>query len=259
MKMFTKDDLIRLLREIAAMNWIENRRHGNQGGVGNTLEDLLGIQENNLPIANAGEWELKAQKKGSYLTLFHMEPSPTALKFVPKIFLLKYGWKHAGAGGKYPETEMSFRQTIHGSAASDRGFKPVIDRNDRKILISFDSSLVDIRHADWLKNVEQRVGLGELNPQPYWGFDDLKYKAGSKLMNCFYVRAKEKTERGKKFFKYENITMHQGFNFDKFLAAFGEGVIYVDFDSSTHHNHGTKFRIKQDYLKLLYDKTIIIQ
>ena len=54
----------------------------------NTLEDLLGIEENNLPIPNAAEWELKAQRKNtrSLTTLFHIEPSPRALKFVPEIF-----------------------------------------------------------------------------------------------------------------------------------------------------------------------------
>jgi hypothetical protein len=257
--LFSKDDLIQKLRAIAASGWIENARDGNHGGVGNTLEDLLGIHENNLPIANAREWELKAQKKGSYLTLFHMEPSPTALKFVSNIFLKKYGWRHTEAGSKYPDNEMSFRQTIHGLKASDRGFKPVIDRANQKILISFDAQGVDIRHAEWLKSVEKRVGLNELNPQPYWAFEDLKHKAGTKLLNCFYVRAREKKEKAKKYFAYENITMHQGFNFEKFLKAFEDGLIFVDFDSRTHHNHGSKFRIKQDYLYTLYDKTTVIR
>jgi hypothetical protein len=37
-----------------------------------------------LRFANAVEWELKAQKKGtSLVTLFHLEPSPKAHKFVP--------------------------------------------------------------------------------------------------------------------------------------------------------------------------------
>ncbi|MDH4262220.1 MAG: MvaI/BcnI family restriction endonuclease [Spirochaetia bacterium] len=38
---------------------IQNSRAGNHCGIGNTLEDLLGITENNLPIPNAAEWELK--------------------------------------------------------------------------------------------------------------------------------------------------------------------------------------------------------
>ena len=138
MNIYTKEKLIDKFKEIEKLGWIENGRFGNQGGIGNTLEDLLGIEENNLPIPNAAEWELKAQKKNTsaLTTLFHSEPSPRAMRFVPSIFLPKYGWKHQNAGKKYPETEMSFRQTIHGQAYSDRGFTVIIDRENKKILIT---------------------------------------------------------------------------------------------------------------------------
>jgi len=49
-KIYTKPALIAKLKEISAMGFVPNRRKGNHGGVGNTLEDLLGIKENNLPI-----------------------------------------------------------------------------------------------------------------------------------------------------------------------------------------------------------------
>ena len=117
MEIYTKETLVTRLKEISAMGWIPNARPGNAGGVGNTLEDLLGIEENNLPIANAAEWELKCQRSriSSLITLFHMEPSPRALKFVPRILLPNYGWPHEEAGTKYPADEMSFRQTIQGN------------------------------------------------------------------------------------------------------------------------------------------------
>jgi MvaI/BcnI restriction endonuclease family len=60
MTIYSKDQLIERFNEIAAQGWIPNARHGNHGGIGNTLEDLLGIEENNLPIPNAAEWELKS-------------------------------------------------------------------------------------------------------------------------------------------------------------------------------------------------------
>lgn len=256
MKLYTKENLIAEFKEIAAKGWIENARHGNAGGVGNTLEDLLGIEENNLPIPNAAEWELKAQRVNttSLTTLFHTEPSPRAVKFVPQILLLKYGWRHQEAGLKYPENEMSFRQTIHGNSASDRGFMVKIDRNEKKVLISFDSSKVSEKNSDWLETVKQQIGLGELNPQPYWGFDDLASKAGTKLLNCFYVQAEMKKEDGKEFYKYSKVTMLQKFNFDGFLNALEEGNILVDFDARTGHNHGTKFRMRQNCLPQLYEK-----
>ena len=149
---------------------------------------------------------------------------------------------------------MSFRQTIHGQSRSDRGFMVVIDRKERKILISFDAGSVDIRHKRWLESVKKRVGLKELDPQPYWGFDDLEHKAGTKLLNAFYVGAEVKIERKKEQYHYTKITMLQKFNFDGFLKALEEGKILVDFDARTGHNHGTKFRMKEDYLPMLYEK-----
>jgi hypothetical protein len=257
---YTKQELVARLKEIAAMGWISNARHGNAGGIGNTLEDLLGIEENNLPIPNAAEWELKTQRINttSLTTLFHTEPSPRGVRFVPQVLLPMYGWPHEQAGKLYSKGEMSFRQTIHGNSRSDRGFKVVIDRKEKKILISFDAKSVEPHHKNWLASVKKRVGLGELNPQPYWGFDDLEHKAGTKLLNAFYVQAEVKTERGKEFYKYTRVMMLQKFSFDGFLKALEQGKVLVDFDARTGHNHGTKFRMRQDCLPMLYEKKVII-
>lgn len=255
-RIYTKNDLINKFKEIASLGWIPNARHGNCGGIGNTLEDLLGIQENNLPIPNASEWELKTQRLNttSLTTLFHIEPSPRALKLVPQLLLPAYGWQHDEAGKKYPKDEKSFRQTIHGKACSDRGFKVVIDRNERKILISFDYTKVDKKHSAWLKLVNKSIGLDELHPQPYWGFDDLQHKAGTKLLNCFYVQADVKKEDKKEFYNYCKVQMLQKFNFDGFLKAIESANVLIDFDARTGHNHGTKFRLRQNCLPMLYDK-----
>ncbi|MBF8249978.1 MAG: hypothetical protein HW400_579 [Candidatus Levybacteria bacterium] len=257
---YTKQALIDELKKIAESGWIMNARKGNAGGIGNTLEDLLGIKENNLPIPNAAEWELKTQRLNStsLTTLFHSEPSPRAIRFVPQVLLPKYGWPHKEDGKKYPKGEMSFRQTIHGQSRSDRGFMVVIDRPEKKILISFDSKSVDIEHKGWLESVKQRVGLEELNPQPYWGFDDLEHKAGTKLLNSFYVQAEVKVEKKIEYYKYTKALMLQKFSFDGFLKALEEGKVLVDFDARSGHNHGTKFRLRQDSLPTLYEKVTVI-
>jgi len=255
MKIYTKESLIQAFRQIRDMGWIPNARPGNDGGVGNTLEDLLGIEENNLPIPNASEWELKCQRLNttSLLTLFHMEPSPRALKFVPSILLPKYGWLHQEAGQKYEITEMSFRQTISGISRSDRGFMVVVNRNSSKVLISFDASSVDTRHSQWLETVKKRIGLRELDPQPYWGFEDLEHKAGTKLLNCFFVQAETKREKGQLFFKYSKIFILKSFRLDGLLRGLEQGFVFVDFDARTGHNHGTKFRLRRTKLPELYE------
>lgn len=255
MKTYTKEDLINKFIEIKNQGWIMSARHGNQGGVGNTLEDLLGIEENNLPIPNASEWELKSQRKNttSLITLLHSEPSPRAIRFVSQILLLKYGWPHTEAGKKYPLNEMSFRQTINCVSYSDRGFKVVVDREQSKILISFNYQQVSDRHSDWLKNVENIIGLNELEPQPYWGFDDLHHAVATKLLNCFYVLADNKRVKGKEYFLYDEVYMLQKFSFERFLNALESGYVYVDFDARTGHNHGTKFRLRQNKHPELYE------
>jgi len=178
-----------------------------------------------------------------------MEPSPRAIKFVPKVLLPLYGWEHASI-----PNEMSFRQTINALSCTDRGFKVIVDPHTQKVLISFDANAVAERHYGWLKSVERRVGLGELNPQPYWGFDDLFHKAGTKLLNCFYIHAAVKRENGREYFWYKEIMVLQKFSLDKFLQAITRGFVLVDFDARTGHNHGTKFRLRQDRLSDLYDQ-----
>lgn len=127
-----------------------------------------------------------------------------------------------------------------------------------KVLISFNAGKTDSRHKEWLVVVKKRVGLGELNPQPYWGFDDLEHKAGTKLPNTFYVQAEVMTKGKKEFYKYTKVMMLQKFNFEGFLKALEEGKILVDFDARTGHNHGTKFRLRQDCLPMLYEKITVI-
>ena len=235
MKIYSKESLIKELINIRNKGWIPNARSGNVGGIGNTLEDLLGIEENNLPIPNAAEWELKCQREKStaLITLFHMEPSPRVFKFVPQILLPKYGWKHQEAGEKYREGEMSFRQTISGHKRSDRGFTIQIEQNNRKISVSFDSNSVDARHQEWLRSVRERVGLRELDPQPYWGFDDLRNKAGTKLLNCFYVLADTKKLKTQEYFNYSKIMILRDFDVDGLIKGIENGYVFVDFDART--------------------------
>lgn len=251
----SKEQFIEKLLKIRSKGWIRNARPGNAGGVGNTLEDLLGIKENNLPIPDAAGWELKCQRSdtSSLLTLFHMEPSPREMNIVPKILLLKYGWAHQEAGAKYSPAERSFRQTICCCSRSDRGFTVVVDPEDQKVLISFDSRNVAEKHGKWLAEVDRKAGLDELDPQPYWGFEELFRKAATKLHNCFLVQPDVKKENGVEYFSYGRILMLQQFSTKKFIEAIGKGLILIDFDARTGHNHGTKFRARQEALPTFYE------
>ena len=65
------DQLIEKLSEIEQMGYVETLRNGNTG-VGYTLEELLGIKENNLQIPDLGKIEVKSQRKeaSNRMTMF---------------------------------------------------------------------------------------------------------------------------------------------------------------------------------------------
>ncbi|BAJ62162.1 MULTISPECIES: MvaI/BcnI restriction endonuclease family protein [Anaerolinea] len=253
---FTKEDLIEKIHQISREGWkksvkqtIERR---NDGAVGNTLECLLGLSENNLPIPNAQEWELKGQREhtSSLITLKHLEPSPTALQIVSCILLPNFGWRHKEAGKKYPNDEKSFRSTTDAIHYTNRGFKLVLDRNARKLRFTFSKDHIDASDPsikEWANSVPD-----SLCPEPYWGFQDLEYAIGSKIKNCFYVIAESKIENRHEFFLYKKLFVLSGFDFERFLNCIEMGLVFVDFDARTGHNHGTKFRIKQNSWKNLY-------
>jgi hypothetical protein len=262
MKLYTKEELVEIMREVFDRGWHRSvkrtRDTRNDGAVGNTLETLLGIDENNLPIPNMREWELKGQRlhTGSLVTLKHIEPSPKAARIVTSLLLPQYGWKHEQAGLKYPASEMSFRSTTSATGFTSRGFRIVVDREQQKVRFVFDASRADTSNpliALWLKTVEERSGLGPLNPEPYWGFEDLRYQIGAKVKSSFYVVAESKVEDGHEYFRYVKLFILSSFSFDNFITCIENGTVYVDFDARTGHNHGTKFRVRQNCWTQFYE------
>ena len=198
MRLHTKKELVEKIKSVFDRGWHRSVKPTvdarNDGAVGNTLEKLLDIEENNLPIPNAQEWELKGQRlnSSSLITLKHIEPSHRGAKIVSNLLLPYYGWTHKYAGKKYPKTEMSFRSTTSAIGYTSRGFKIVVDRELNKLRFIFDSQKAKKEVPEillWIKSVDKRIGLGQLNPEPYWGFEDLRYEIGSKIKNCFYIVA----------------------------------------------------------------------
>lgn len=52
--------------------------------------------------------------------------------------------------------------------------------------------------------------------------------------------------------------MLQKFSFEGFLNAIETAKVLVDFDARSGHNHGTKFRLRQNCLPMLYEKATVI-
>jgi MvaI/BcnI restriction endonuclease family protein len=257
------EELIESLRAVVEAGWVDEGRPGNDGSVGNTIEDLLGIDENNLssPDLEEFDFELKTRSLSSVanVTLFHMEPFPRSQRFVPRVLLPHFGWDHAEAGGEHPVDEQSFRLTLRGERWTNRGFSAYVNRGEAALELHFDSGRVDPAMGQWLESVERRRGtLADLSPHPMWPLQTLYEKSTGKLRNTIFAQAHTRIRNGTKQFRYDGFDALIGFQFDTFVNGLREGAVVTEFDARTGHNHGTKFRVPAAQLSDLYAETIRI-
>lgn len=256
MKIYKKEKLIKALIKIRQRGWIKTNRHGNDGAVGNTLEDLLEIPENNLAIANTVDWELKAQRREttSLVTLFHLDPEPRKpLTIVAKHILPTYGWAHKEAGKKYPESEMSFRATLSGNRITDRGFSVRVNSIESRVELVCNLNKVDKRHNKWLTQTKAKLKKSPV-PIAYWSFESLQKKCAGKIKNTIFVIADTRKNENREEFYYSEIWKLEDFAFNWLIKGIVAGNVFVDFDARTGHNHGTKFRVYSKDWPTLFSK-----
>lgn len=266
----TSDELIAKLK-LVMNKWQDGTRHGNDGNQGNTLEDLLGVKENNISLPDlGGVFELKTQKKESsaLVTLLHSNPQIPKTA-VPKL-CIALGWPHQKRLEKnYPDNEMSFRSTTYGHNYSDRGFKIVADNEHLSFIFSkehvatnkLDKSGAYPTYGDWLNSLDSRtIHYSEILPVQY-NLNDLATKIKNKLDNTVFVLCKTETnkETGHKRFFYDEAFIFSGFRTEQLIELFNTGGLFLDFDARTTHNHGTKVRVKRDRLKDLFQTSIVIE
>ncbi|MHA2612346.1 MAG: MvaI/BcnI family restriction endonuclease [bacterium JZ-2024 1] len=224
------EELIQKLNEIKNMGWIKTHRAGNTG-IGKTLEDLLGITENNIPGPNATMIELKSARKNvsSMLTLFTKSPLPPKAN---SVLLERFGYESArGYGRKELHTTVSARQfnTLRGEV----GFK--IDIRENKVnLITVQREIV-----------------------AYWDRETLRHSFEQKLPKLLYVKAEARGTGSNEEFWYNEAWLLSGFDFNNFVRLLEEGAIVVDirigqYPDGRTHDHGTAFRVFPDKLDLCF-------
>lgn len=235
----TLDDFIREYRKIQDMGWITTHRSGNTG-IGKTLEDLLGIAENNYQEPDFGEYELKASRlnSNSMLTLFTKSPLPrgsnTALR-------LAFGYS---------------------SSAYD---------NDEKVLHTTLNALDFVRIANTGHSLKVDYVVGDPSDQiviesesgyfdAYWMVEELRYSFESKYPNkLVYVKAESRGSGENEQFRFKQAYVCDGFSYDGFLELLQSGQIYVDlrigqYPDGRTHDHGTAFRIRESDQDALFNK-----
>jgi hypothetical protein len=245
-----KYELFKKFSEIRKKGWIESMRNGSTG-IGYTLEYLLNIEENSLPIADYNGIEIKAMRilSKKRIHLFNAEPDGDFL--FPNERILKY----VGYPSKKNPNYKVFLSAAYGNGYTNIGYSKkvrlFVDRKKEKI----NFIVVDRKYRKLPVNVS-------------WSFTFIKSKIEQKIKNLAVIKTEHKFINNKEYFYYKYIEFYEIKSFDTFLKLIEDGTIKVCFKISVFadgikegqiDNHGTDFSIKEDDLEKLYTKINIFK
>jgi hypothetical protein len=224
------NEALQKLKELKTKGYIRTHRAG-QTGIGKTLEDLLGIIENNLRISNTTFAELKSTRKGSrsMLTLFTKSPFP---RNANSKLLNAFGYvTYESRGRKILHTTV--KATEYNTLRGEAGFKIGITEEKLKLVS------------------KQGEELG------YWDEATLKNSFEKKLHHVLYVMADYRGGGSEEEFWFNEAWLLSGFDFGSFVNLVKDGVICIDirigqYPNGRTHDHGTGFRVLPDKLSLCF-------
>ena len=222
--------ILKKLKEIKKMGYVKTHRAGNTG-IGKTLEDLLGIKENNIPGPNARMIELKSARKNvsSMLTLFTKSPLPPKAN---SVLLERFGYKSKRGNNK---------KELH-TTVSAKEFNTLKDKSGFKIVIEKDK-------INLVTAANEVVG--------YWDKETIKNSFEKKMPNLLYVKADSRGSGHDEEFWFNEAWLLSVFDFKNFVRLLQEGTILVDirigqYPDGRAHDHGTAFRIMPAKLDLCF-------
>lgn len=234
---YTLEDFIREFKKIKELGWVKTHRSG-PTGIGKTLEDLLGIPENNLDEPDFGEYELKSCRidPQSMLTMFTRAPQPARSNTYLRE---KYGY----SSDAYDNDE----KVLHATLSADRF--TTISSTGNKLKIWCDIDGIYILSQDQRENV-------------FWSRETLKRCFERKYKNKFvYAKALSRGIGANEEFHFIEAYEVSGFNYEAFIDLLEAGKIYVDLrigqyhhgkNKGKTHDHGTGFRIRESDQYLLF-------
>jgi len=233
------DELVEGIKELKERGFVKTHRADNTG-IGKTLEDELGIEENNIQGPDGEDTEVKGARKNSssMLTLFTKSPSPRGINSkLRKV----YGYTDEDFAPK-----LCLHTTITSTEFNKQGFK-IIGKKDRIELASN----------------KQQTKIPDLQI-PYWTKETLEKAIKAKYKDSLlYVKAEHRGSGKEEEFHFVEAYHLQGLSFEKFSTNLSEGILKVDirlgfYDSGKNkgkpHDHGTAFRINPSFLDLIFSK-----
>lgn len=229
----TLEEFITEFTKIKNQGWIRTHRCGNTG-IGKTLEDLLGIPENNIQGPDFGIYELKSTRKQSksMLTLFTKAPEPAKSNTYLR---LKYGY----SSDAYENDKKVLHSTLNAVSFTS------ISNTEVSLKIGFDKDKIFIQSNSEIENV-------------FWSKEQLKRKFENKFKNQFvYVKADSRGSGVNEEFHYTEAYLVHGFSYESMISLLQQGKLFVDlrigqFPDGRTHDHGTGFRIREVDQYLLF-------
>ena len=209
------------LQKIKKQGFVKSHRVGDTG-IGKTLEDLLGIKENNIPLHDISDVaELKAYRRDatSMLTLFTLEPLPEGGDR-DRLLLDNFG---------YSKRDNQRSKELHSTLSRRR-------YNNQGLKLSVEKDKIRVQGKGKRLNI-------------YWDIEILEKKFHDKLPALVYVLADRKIIKNKEHFNFNEAYLLTDFDFESFKKMVKKDEIVVDFrmyyrpDGSVR-NHGTGFRVK---------------
>ena len=209
------------LQKIKKRGFVKSHRAGDTG-IGKTLEDLLGIKENNIPLHDISHVaELKAYRRDatSMLTLFTLEPLPEGGDR-DRLLLDNFGYSK-----RNNQRSKELHSTLSCRRYNNQGLKLSVGKDKIRV-----------------QGRKKRLNI-------YWDIESLKKKFHDKLPALVYVLADRKIIKNKEHFNFNEAYLLTDFDFESFKKMVKKDEIVVDFrmyyrpDGSVR-NHGTGFRVK---------------
>jgi len=242
----------RKIAQIKEMGYVQSHRKGDTG-IGKTLEDLLGLKENNISGPDFTKHELKSARKNtsSMLTLFTKAPKP---KCVNTVLRETYGYP---VGEDEVHTK-SRQVTLSGQVVKNPKFS-----GDKELHSTFDAVKPNNLGFKLGVGAERVILENTKGIEAYWDRALLKESFEKKYHKLAYVLAENKKEDGKELFWYDEAYLLDGFGFDTFSVLVKEGVVKADirlghYESGPkfgkRHDHGTGFRVLPKYLPKCFSK-----
>jgi len=215
------DFIIKRLKEIKNRGFISSRR-GYDTGIGHTLEQLLGLKENNLSIPDWGTFEVKGQRieTGSYITILTKKPD----KIKNAKILERYGYPRPKNG------KMVIHQTVFLNKLNRQGF--VLKDNIKKRTIDLykkNTLLGSYKKSDLRSKFLEKIGDG-----------------------IILVFAESKKYKGIEKFRYAEAYLLKDFVFKRYLNNIYYDIRIGRYPDGRPHDHGSAFRVKKSDLKKIF-------